>query len=57
MEGWIGTIFMTAIHNRYLSDAEVAVNRVLGPPNSLPVAMAALSPLAITEDITTTLYP
>lgn len=57
MEGWIGTIFMTAIHNRYLSDAEVAQNRIYGPPNSLPVASAAASPIATTEDVTMTLYP
>ena len=56
-EGWMGSIFMTAIYNRYFSTAEVAQNRNYGPPNSLPVASAASSPLATTEDVTTTLYP
>lgn len=56
-EAWKGSIFMWAIYNRYLSTAEVAQNRIYGPPNSLPVATAAATPLALTEDVTATLYP
>lgn len=48
---------MWAIYNRYLSTAEVAQNRIYGPPNSLPVATAAATPLSTTEDLPTQLYP
>lgn len=52
--GWTGTMYMVAMYNRYLSNAEIAANRILGPPNSLPVTTPSLS---IPEDETTTLYP
>lgn len=52
---WTGTVYMTAIFDRYISTVEFATNRELGPPNSLPVA--SVSVLGITEDLTSTLYP
>lgn len=54
-EGWTGSIYMFAVYNRYLSNAEVTKNQNLGPPNSL--AVAATTALTITEDVTATLYP
>jgi hypothetical protein len=52
--GWIGTLYMIAMYNRYLSDAEIAANRVFGPPNSVP--HAATAALALNEDLSTTLF-
>lgn len=53
--GWTGSIFMVAMHDRYLSNTEVAANRDFGPPNSLSITLTSSIP--ITEDTTTTLYP
>lgn len=52
--GWTGTMYMVAMYDRYLSDAEIAANQDFGPPNSLPTTLPSLS---IPEDSTTTLYP
>lgn len=56
-DAWTGTMYMLAIFDRYISNAEAAQNRIYGPPNSLPVATASDAPIATTEDVTTTLYP
>lgn len=56
-EAWKGSMYMFAMHDRYLSDAEISSNRAYGPPNSLPVASAADVPIATTEDVTKSLYP
>lgn len=56
-DGWTGSIYMFAVYNRYLSTAEINANYIYGPPNSLPVATTANTPLVITEDVTMTLYP
>jgi hypothetical protein len=46
--GWTGTIYMVAMYNRYLSNEEVAANRVLGPPNSVPYGAGAVE---VDEDV------
>jgi hypothetical protein len=52
---WTGTLYMIAMYDRYLSNAEIAANRVFGPPNSVP--HAATAALALNEDLSTTLFP
>ena len=47
-------MYMIAMFDRFLSNADVTANRDFGPPNSLPVTLSSLS---IPEDETTTLYP
>jgi hypothetical protein len=46
--GWTGHVHMIAMHNRYLSNAEVNANYAIGPPNSFP--RAATAALATSED-------
>lgn len=52
---WTGTVFLLAMYNRYLSDAEIAMNRVLGPPNSLPFCNA--TSFSVYEDNRTIIFP
>lgn len=54
-EAWQGAIFMIAVYDRFLSDAEVSEKQVQGPPNSLSVT--SCTALGISEDVTTILYP
>lgn len=54
-QSWKGTIFMIAIYDRYLGDAEVGANRSFGLPNSW--AVASTSALAVTEDVALSLFP
>lgn len=54
-EGWLGSVFMFAVFDRYMSTEEVAANREFGPPNSL--AVATTSSLAVTEDVAVSLFP
>lgn len=53
--GWIGSMYLAAMYDRYLSNAEIATNRDLGPPNSLPTC--ATTTLTALEDGTSTLFP
>lgn len=53
--GWKGTMYMTAIYDRYLTSTEIEAKQNLGPPNSLPVA--SVSSLPVDEDVTEILYP
>lgn len=53
--GWTGSVYMIAMYDRFLSGTEIAANRDIGPPNSVPVI--ASPTLSIPEDETTTLYP
>jgi hypothetical protein len=50
--GWTGSLRMIAMYDRYLSEDEVALNRVLGPPNSFPYGGGALD---LDEDVAATL--
>lgn len=52
--GWKGTIFMIAIFDRFLPDDEVALNRALGPPNSL--ATTETTSIETVEDTTLVLW-
>mgnify|MGYP001594127019 CR=1 FL=1 len=53
--GWTGVIYMVALYNRYLSTTEIAANRVLGPPNSLP--FANVTALVAAQRPGTVVYP
>jgi hypothetical protein len=46
--GWTGSLYMVAMYDRYLSDDEIAANRVLGPPNSVPYGAGAVE---VDEDV------
>lgn len=48
-------MYMVAMYDRYISDAEIAANRIFGPPNSFPYSN--ITNLVITEDASTTLFP
>jgi hypothetical protein len=50
--GWTGTVYMVAMYDRYLSDEEIAANRVLGPPNSVPYGAGAVE---VDEDVSVAL--
>lgn len=52
---WLGSMYMFAIYDRFLSSNEVDLNFQRGPPNSLPVA--TLVALAVNEDVTSSLFP
>ena len=51
--GWTGTLYMVAMYDRYLSDTEIAANRIFGPPNSF--SYGNVTTLGIAEDARTTL--
>jgi hypothetical protein len=51
--GWTGTMYMVAFYNRYLSNAEIDLNMILGPPNSFPYAETGT--VAGAENMVTTL--
>lgn len=53
--GWIGTMYMIAMYDRYLSSIEIAANRVFGPPNSYP--FGNMMALAAAEDDLVTIFP
>jgi hypothetical protein len=40
--GWTGTMYMIAMYDRFLSNAELTANRVFGPPNSFPYGAGAV---------------
>ena len=55
MTGWTGSIYMIAMYNRFLPEAEYNANLDFGPPNSLPYSTtSSLFPL---EDSSLTIYP
>lgn len=52
--GWVGTVNLFAMYNRYLNDTELDLNDSAGLPNALPVT--ATSALAVTEDVSLVVY-
>jgi hypothetical protein len=50
--GWLGTMYMVAMYDRYLSNAEIAANLALGPPNSFPYGGGTLE---VDEDVSAAL--
>jgi hypothetical protein len=49
---WVGSLYMVAMYDRYLSNAEIAANLALGPPNSFPYGGGTLE---VDEDVSAAL--